>query len=318
VDFPAPKPRLAEATLVAHTLLALQHLPSPVIAFNDMTRRFEFNARVYALAGSVALRRVIRQLCACATNKHFVLQWLQHAATGRCSQALARCVHTSAIDPLDACVAAAALKKPSSLLALRAHLDPCMSTLRCVTHVLRRCGRRAPIASHTVLSVCHAEFMTAALLNNEHTARVALRLFCAAFRPYLAMLHAWLADGALLLHDDPAHEFMISCDAAIQWHEPTFWSHAFALRTGCVPTFLRGAIAERILLAGKSVALLRRFKQTERFLSVRSRVASLASEFDCRMRTLWKHDHPSVVVATTTTKPALTAEQKEKEPTRVS
>ena len=79
----------------------------------------------------------------------------------------------------------------------------------------------------------------------------------AAFRPLLLMICQWVTDGAL---DDPHEEFFIARarEKDVSSISDDWWDLKYTLREAMLPPFVSKALADDILLAGKSINFLRR------------------------------------------------------------
>eukprot|EP01061_Rhynchopus_euleeides_P007378 TRINITY_DN16410_c0_g1_i1.p1 TRINITY_DN16410_c0_g1~~TRINITY_DN16410_c0_g1_i1.p1 ORF type:complete len:866 (+),score=324.26 TRINITY_DN16410_c0_g1_i1:38-2599(+) len=79
----------------------------------------------------------------------------------------------------------------------------------------------------------------------------------AAFKPLLHMVCQWVTDGAL---DDPHEEFFVARarEKDVPATSDAWWDQKYTLREAMLPPFVPHAMAEDILLAGKSINFLRK------------------------------------------------------------
>ncbi|KAF7242288.1 hypothetical protein EG68_09112 [Paragonimus skrjabini miyazakii] len=67
----------------------------------------------------------------------------------------------------------------------------------------------------------------------------------------LHLISLWIYDGQL---DDPFQEFFVACNPSVK--KERLWHEKYSLRRQMIPTFITGAQASKILLAGKSISFL--------------------------------------------------------------
>ncbi|KAF6775348.1 hypothetical protein AHF37_06920 [Paragonimus kellicotti] len=67
----------------------------------------------------------------------------------------------------------------------------------------------------------------------------------------LHLISLWIYDGQL---DDPFQEFFVACNPSVK--KERLWHEKYSLRRQMIPSFITGAQASKILLAGKSISFL--------------------------------------------------------------
>ncbi|KAF8822619.1 Spc97 / Spc98 family protein [Cardiosporidium cionae] len=90
--------------------------------------------------------------------------------------------------------------------------------------------------------------------------------------PLMDMIYSWMDDGELR---DPCGEFFVVQNVDIP--RASLWSHCYSLNLELVPQFIKRSVAEKILLAGKSVNFIRQCCSHSEWLFEHSERSSAAN-----------------------------------------
>ncbi|KAJ4455009.1 putative Gamma-tubulin complex component 3 [Paratrimastix pyriformis] len=87
-----------------------------------------------------------------------------------------------------------------------------------------------------------------------------------------AMLRRWVFEGEL---DDAQGEFFVAQNPAVPCSDPAMWRSKYSLRPEMLPPFISPALAEQILLIGKSINFMRHCCQDTTWVDTSRQIAAL-------------------------------------------